>query len=166
MSASRGRLTVIVLVDDHGALAKEGEQILFIPEDLERFRKRTTGHAMIMGRKTFDAMGLLPNRHHIVLSRRPGEDGERLQYVSTPEEAVEAAGVFPGETFVIGGGQIIHLLWDAVDRLILTHVHTETPGADVFLPPYREDFTLVREIPIPHENYQVVEEHWQRKSSK
>lgn len=104
-----------------------------LPADLKRFKELTTGNAIIMGRKTYDAIGrVLPNRQNIVISREVAQI-EGVTVVSSLEDAYAA--VEPGkEPFVIGGGQIYRLALDTVDRIYATEVDATFPQADVFFP--------------------------------
>jgi dihydrofolate reductase len=103
-----------------------------IKDDLRHFKEVTTGHAIIMGSKTYESMGrALPNRQNIVISRSPFQ-AEGVTVVDSLEKAYAA--VEPGrETFVIGGGQIYKLAMGTIDRIIATEVQGEFDG-DVFFP--------------------------------
>jgi len=103
-----------------------------LPADLQRFKLLTTGHAIIMGRKTYDSIGrALPMRQNIVISR----DGPAIEGVTTVASLEEAyAAVKPGKhSFVIGGGQIYVLAIDSVERILATEVDGSF-SADVFFP--------------------------------
>ncbi|HMI09681.1 MAG TPA: dihydrofolate reductase [Candidatus Saccharimonadales bacterium] len=103
-----------------------------IKDDLRHFKETTTGHAIIMGSKTYESMGrALPNRQNIVISRKPFA-AEGATVVDSLEKAYAA--VDPDrETFVIGGGQIYKLAMDTIDRIIATEVQGEFDG-DIFFP--------------------------------
>lgn len=104
-----------------------------LPADLRHFKEITTGHAIIMGRKTYDSIGMaLPNRQSIVLSRED-EAIEGVDVVHSLDEAYEI--VEPGrEPFVIGGGQVFALAFDTIDRVYATEVDAAFDQADVFFP--------------------------------
>lgn len=104
-----------------------------LPADLRHFKEITTGHAIIMGRKTYDSIGMaLPNRQSIVLSRED-EAIEGVDVVHSLDEAYEI--VEPGrEPFVIGGGQVFALAFDTIDRVYATEVDAVFDQADVFFP--------------------------------
>jgi dihydrofolate reductase len=103
-----------------------------LKDDLRHFKETTTGHAVIMGSKTYESMGrLLPSRQNIIISRKPLKV-EGATIVDSLEKAYMA--VEPGrEAFVIGGGQIYKLAMDTIDRIIATEVEGEYKG-DVFFP--------------------------------
>ena len=104
-----------------------------LPADLRHFKEITTGHAIIMGRKTYESINRpLPNRQNIVLSR----DDEVIEGVEVVHSLDEAyAAVEPGkEAFVIGGGQIFSLAFDTIDRIYATEVEATFDQADVFFP--------------------------------
>ena len=101
--------------------------------DMARFKRLTTGNAIIMGRKTFDSIGrALPNRQNIVLSSKAIEVPD-IQAVDTLDKAYAA--VEPGvETYVIGGGQIYALAHETVDEILATEIDTVVEGADAYFP--------------------------------
>jgi dihydrofolate reductase len=103
-----------------------------LKDDLRHFKETTTGHAVIMGSKTYESMGRpLPNRQNIVISRKPFS-AEGVTVVDSLEKAYAA--VDPDrEIFVIGGGQIYKLAMGTIDRIIATEVQDEF-GGDVFFP--------------------------------
>ncbi len=107
------------------------------PEDMKYFRKVTTGHAVIMGRKTFESIGkVLPNRLNIVLtSKLANSTDDNLIYTRTLQSAIEQAEFHNKQPIIIGGGAIYQfaLDMDLVDRMHLTIVHKEVQG-DVFFP--------------------------------
>ena len=134
------KLIAIAVVGRNRVIGDGEDQPFKFAEDWARFKRVTTGHPLIMGRKTHDAMGLLPGRASIVLTRQPdkldfpvGVDGQPRGYaVASLEEAIEVASRLDGEVgFVIGGGQVYALAWDRLDELDLTEVHDEAPGSVV-----------------------------------
>lgn len=120
---------------------------LGLPDDLRHFRALTYGQAIIMGRKTFAAIGKpLPGRQNIVLSREP-EELPGATVVHSMQEAYKA--VKPHhETWVIGGGQIFQLAIDDIDRIHATEIDEAFPGADIFFPEI--DMSQWREIEREH----------------
>lgn len=112
-----------------------------LPTDMARFRSKTRGHVMIMGRRTFASMDSkpLPNRVSIVVSREEGYKPEGVIVVESIEKAIEEAKkTEKEEIFVIGGGKIFELAMPYADKLYLTLVHTKFPEADTFFPPYSD----------------------------
>ena len=106
-----------------------------IPEDWARFRALTTGHVLIMGRKTFDSIGRpLPGRTTIVVTRDPGWRAEGVLVASGLDEAfAEAERSRPEKIFVAGGGEIYAAAWSRLDTLEITEVDAE-PDGDVRFP--------------------------------
>lgn len=103
-----------------------------LPEDLRWFKRQTTGHPMVMGRRTFDSMGALPGRRSIVLSRDPGLAATGDVVVArTLDEALDLAAASDGgeEVFVVGGGEIYRQTLARADRLLLTEVHRSPEGS-------------------------------------
>lgn len=126
-------LTMIAAAAENNALGKDNDLIWHISEDLKRFKRLTTGHAIIMGRKTFESMPkALPNRTNIVLTQKKEYTAEGAEVVHTLEDAL-ALVENDMQPFVIGGGQIYTLFMPLCDRIELTRVHHEFE-ADVFFP--------------------------------
>jgi dihydrofolate reductase len=102
-----------------------------IPEDLAHFKRVTLGHAMIMGRKTYDSIGKpLPGRTTVVLTRREGFSPEGVVVARDRDEAIALA---PGnEVFVVGGAEIYALFLPIASRIYLTRVHAAFPGDTTF----------------------------------
>lgn len=123
------------------ALGKDNKLIYRIPEDLKRFKEITSGHVVIMGRKTFESIGHpLPNRTNIVISRDPSYTASSIIIVHSLKEALRQAGDNE-EVFIIGGGQIYQEAISLADKLYLTIVEG-SPDADTYFPDY-SDFKKV-----------------------
>lgn len=126
-------LTMIAAAAENNALGKDNDLIWHISEDLKRFKRLTTGHAIIMGRKTFESMPkALPNRTNIVLTKRKDYQAKGAEVVHTVEDALELVKE-DVQPFIIGGGQIYSLYMPLCDRIELTRVHHEFE-ADVYFP--------------------------------
>ena len=126
-------ITLIAAAAENDALGKDNDLIWHISEDLKRFKRLTTGHAIIMGRKTFESMPkALPNRTNIVLTKNKAYKAEGAFVVTSIAEALALAEE-DTQPFVIGGAQIYSLFMDHCDRIELTRVHHEFE-ADVFFP--------------------------------
>ena len=126
-------ITLIAAAAKNDALGKDNDLIWHISEDLKRFKRLTTGHAIIMGRKTFESMPkALPNRTNIVLTRNKNYKADGALVTSTVEEALDLAKE-DNQPFIIGGAQIYSLFMEYCDRIELTRVHHEFE-ADVFFP--------------------------------
>jgi dihydrofolate reductase len=127
-------LTIIAAAAENNALGKDNQLLWHLPEDFKRFKVLTSGHYIIMGRKTFESFPKpLPNRTHIIITRQldyPAPEG--CIVVPSLEKAI---GLCPKneEAFVIGGGEIYQQALDVVDKIDVTRVHT-TLDADTFFP--------------------------------
>ena len=134
-------LSLIVAVANGNAIGKNNQLLWHISEDLKYFRKVTTGHPVIMGRKTYESIGRpLPGRRNIVVSRGGCVEGEiknpdttSLECVTSIDKAIEIA-KGNGEFFVIGGGQLYKQTFDSADKLYITHIYSSIDGADTFFP--------------------------------
>ena len=140
------KIVMINSMDMAGAIGNGNELIFRFSSDLKQFKQITTGHSIIMGRKTYDSIGRpLPNRQNIVLSRQNLEI-EGVVCVSSIEDAVNAASDYDSATdniFIIGGGQIYKEFLPMTDGLYITHVPIVVNEADTFFPEFRKDFKPV-----------------------
>jgi dihydrofolate reductase len=133
-------ISAIAAIGAHNRELGGGNKILWeIPRDQAWFEEKTTGHAVIMGRKTFEQIDKipLPNRTNIVITSQAGLDTVGFIFVKTIEEALEKAReIEHEEIFIVGGGQIYTLALPFTDRLYLTLIDGEFPTADAFFPDY------------------------------
>ena len=133
-------ISIIVAISKNNVIGKDNQLIWHLPEDLKRFKKLTTGHTIIMGRKTFESLGrVLPNRKHIILCNDADlnindenvtivDDINRLgEYINKEEE-----------NFIIGGATIYKLMLPKVDKLYITKINQEFDG-DVYFPEISEE---------------------------
>ena len=121
MSAS---LTLVVATDRKGGIGINNTLPWRLPEDLAFFKRTTSGHTIIMGRKTFESIGRpLPNRRNIVVTRNPAWQHAGVEAVLALSDAIALAG--EGECFVIGGGQIYAAALPLASRLIITEIDAE-----------------------------------------
>ncbi len=118
------------------AIGVNNELLWHLPADLRRFKELTTGHTILMGRKTFESLpkGALPNRRNIVISRSLSQIEGAEVYKSIDEALAELES--EDEIFVIGGGQIYTALLPKVKRLYLSIVEGTYPEATVFFPEF------------------------------
>ena len=120
-------VSIIVAVAENGVIGDKNTLLWHISEDLKHFKAVTTGHPVIMGRKTYESLGRpLPNRTNVVITRQQVEiPGCRVVH-----SLGEAVALFPGddEVFVIGGAQIYGEALPAADRFYLTRVHRAYEG--------------------------------------
>ena len=134
------KLIEIAAIGRHRELGKNNDMIWHMPKDLKFFKEQTKGHAMVMGRKTFESLpGLLPGRHHIVISRSQSDFGKDVEVFASIEDFMMAYKDTDNLVFVIGGGQIYSQMLPFCDELILTHVDAECEDAVVFFPEFNED---------------------------
>ena len=128
-------LTIIVAAGEDNAIGKDNDLIWHLSNDLKRFKKLTSGHHIIMGRKTFESFPKpLPNRTHIVITRQKDykvPDG--VIVVNNLEDALDAARK-DNQPFIIGGGEIYKQSMHLADKLEITRVHSTFEGADTFFP--------------------------------
>lgn len=128
-------LSIIVAKAKNNIIGKDNALIWHLPEDLKRFKKMTTGHTIIMGRKTFESLGrVLPNRHHIILCNDAqmnidNENVEILEDISMLDKFVKDS----EEHFVIGGATMYRLLMPICSKMYITEIDKEFDG-DVSFP--------------------------------
>jgi dihydrofolate reductase len=126
-------LSVIVAMSEEGVIGRDGDLPWRLSADLRRFRRLTTPHTIIMGRKTYESIGRpLPDRQSVVISRNTDYQVDGVTVVSSLDAALAATE--SKEAFVIGGAEIFRLAIPQADRLYLTLVHASVEG-DVHLPP-------------------------------
>jgi dihydrofolate reductase len=129
MTASQ--VTAVVARATNGVIGRDGKLPWHLPADLKRFKALTLGTAMIMGRRTFDSLpGLLPGRHHIVLTRDRSWAAPGAEVASDVDTALRLAGDTP--VSIIGGAEIFALFLPWTKRIELTEVLANVPG-DTFL---------------------------------
>ena len=128
-------LSIIVAKAKNNIIGKDNALIWHLPEDLKRFKKLTTGHNIIMGRKTFESLGrILPNRHHIILCNDSqiqidDENVEILEDISMLDKYIKD----DEEHFVIGGATIYRLLMPYCSKMYITEINQDFEG-DVSFP--------------------------------
>ena len=127
------RITIIAAVASNNALGKDNKLIWHLSKDLQHFKTLTNGHAVIMGRKTFESMPrALPNRTNIVITRQSDYQAENIMVTSSLSEALTIAKNDP-RPFIIGGGEIYKQSMSVADEIELTRVHADF-DADTFFP--------------------------------
>lgn len=134
-------ISLVVARSENHAIGVANRLPWHIPEDLKRFKQITSGHPMIMGRKTFESIGkALPNRTNIVVTRNLSFTAPGVLRAGSLDEALELAARSPGaeEIFVIGGSEIFTLAIPRADRIYLTEVHRVVEGDAFFEYPERE----------------------------
>lgn len=137
-------LSIIVAASENNVIGYENALIWHISADLKHFKALTTGHTVIMGRKTFESIGkVLPQRRNIVISRQPDYTAAGCETVSSVAEALDLVAE-EDEVFIIGGGRIYQEFWTCADRLYLTRIHVQVEG-DTFIPSVEDsDWELIK----------------------
>lgn len=135
-------IALIVAVAQNGVIGFNNQLIWHLPNDLKQFKRLTTGHPIIMGRKTFESIGKpLPNRVSIVITRNKDWSFEGVIVVNSAKEAIEAAcQTGTEEAFVIGGEEIYRLMLPIASKIYLTEVKANFEGDAHFVIPYLEDW--------------------------
>lgn len=153
-------LTCIAAIGKNRELGKDNQLIWHLPRDLKFFRVTTTGHSIVMGRKTFESLpGLLPGRHHIVITRSIPAFQSEVEVFSSVESFLNKYRNKEEEIFVIGGASIYAQLLPYCDRLLLTEID-DSYDADVFFPEFDKSLyerTVLSDITENNTHYQHVE---------
>jgi len=143
-------ISLIAAVAENGVIGKDNDLVWSLPDDFRYFKETTTGHPMIMGRKTWDSLGKpLPNRLHIIITRQPDftAPAECLVVDSLEKALDEARKTGNEEAFVIGGAEIYKQALPQADRLYLTEVKASFEG-DTYFPAFNPaDWTEVSRRP-------------------
>ena len=146
-------IIMIAAAAENNALGKNNELVWHLPNDFKRFKNLTSGHHIIMGRKTFESFPKpLPNRTHIVITRQRNYKPEGCTVVNSMEEAIQSCPQNEN-IFIIGGGEIYNLGLPYSDKIELTLVH-HTFDADAFFPKINEN------------DWQIINSDYQQKDEK
>ena len=127
-------LSIIVAKAKNNIIGKDNKMLWKLPDDLKRFKERTTGHTIIMGRKTFESLGgILPDRMHIILSRNPDFNIDS-DYVKVVHSLLELQDYMEDEEehFVIGGAIIYNLLMPYCKKMYVTQLDKDFEGDAIF----------------------------------
>lgn len=162
-------IVLIAAAGENNEFGKNNDLLWHLPDDFKRFKKITSHHFIIMGRKTFESLpGVLPNRVHIVLTKDKKYAAEGAVVVHSMDEALRKA-QSKKDIFIIGGGDIFKKSMKIADKIELTRVHAKFDDADTFFPEISEN-----EWKLEHsENHEKDEKHqyaftfetWVRKSN-
>ncbi len=126
-------IAVIAAVARNGAIGRDNQLLIHLPGDLPRFKCITNGHAILMGRKTWDSIGRpLPGRRNIVITRNADWQHEGVDRAASLDEAFGLASD-ASKVFVIGGAEIYAQAMALADELVLTEIDADLPG-DAFFP--------------------------------
>ncbi|MET2983771.1 dihydrofolate reductase [Aureibaculum conchae] len=150
---TKNSISIIAAVGKHRELGKNNQLLWHLPNDLKRFKKVTSGHDVIMGRKTYESLdGPLPSRTNIIISRNPDYKAPLCKVVNSLEEALYESG--DPDPYILGGAQIYEQAIKIADKLDLTLVDASF-DADAFFPEI--DSTIWKEI--SRENHYADEKH-------
>lgn len=126
-------IAIVVAVADNGVIGRDNQLIWHLPDDLKHFKNITLNHPIIMGRRTFEAIGRpLPKRRNIVVTRQADWQAEGCEVTFSVPDALETARATDEQIFVIGGGEIYRQALPAADTVYLTEVHHDFEGDVVF----------------------------------
>ena len=133
-------ISIIAAINKRRAIGKNGALLYRLPNDMRRFKSLTTGHTVIMGRRTFESLpgGALPDRRNIVLSRRPATSFAGAECMHSLSDALRACHG-EEEVFIIGGESVYAEALPLADRLYITEVDDDRSDADAFFPDFRND---------------------------
>lgn len=141
-------VSIITAVSNNNVIGKDNKLPWRLPADLAHFKEITSGHSVLMGRKTFESIGRpLPNRRNIVITRNRDFKADRIEVVHSIEEALEIT-KNEDEVFVIGGEEIYKLALPFADKIYLTKVEAEVDG-DAFFPNLGSEWEEVSRIENP-----------------
>lgn len=144
MVAGQASIVIVAAVARNGVIGMAGGLPWRIPEDLARFKRLTMGHAVVMGRATFESIGRpLPGRTNIVLTRAPDWSHDGVEVAGSLDEALRIAASDGLDVFVAGGAEVYRAALEVAHRLELTEVDAE-PEGDTWFPPV--DWSLWQEV--------------------
>ena len=128
-------IRIICAIADNRAIGYKNDLVYHLRADLRRFKQLTTGHTVLMGRRTFESLpkGALPNRRNIVLTRSKDFQAPGVEVFPSFDAALASCSA-DEEVFVIGGASIYREALPKADRLMLTHIHATPAEADTFFP--------------------------------
>ncbi len=156
------RLTAVVAMTPQRVIGRGGSLPWHLPEDLAFFKRTTTGHPIIMGRKTYESIGRpLPNRRNIVLTRDRTWSAPGVETIHSPADLANLPGL-GDNVFIIGGAEIYAAFFDRLDDLLISHVRKNFEGDTVF-PPFEHEFPM-SEIIGEYEDFTV--RRWFRQATK
>ena len=145
-------ISIIVAIAQNHAIGKDNQLLWHIPADLKRFKKLTTGHTIVMGKRTFESLPIrpLPNRRSVVITDIPGEEIDGCTMAYSIADAISKMDE-DKENFIIGGGSVYRQFLPLADQLYLTIV-TKDFEADTFLEIDLQDWkTIEREDHLEEE---------------
>lgn len=132
------KISIIAVIGTNNELGKENKLLWRLSTDLKHFKEITSGHPILMGRKTFESFGskALPKRRNIVITRNESYQAPDIEVVHSLEEALALVKTNEtvAEAFIIGGGEIYKQAMQIADKLYITYVEAADKEADAFFP--------------------------------
>lgn len=151
-------LTAIVAMTPERVIGRGGTLPWHLPDDLAFFKRTTTGHPVVMGRKTYQSLGRpLPKRRNIVLTRDPNWSAPGVEVIHAPAELATLPGL-DGRVFIIGGAEIYQAFLPQLDDLLVSHV-LESHAGDTWFPEFEAEFPRSRVVET-HSTFEV--RRWSR----
>lgn len=152
------RLTAIVAMTPSRVIGRGGALPWHLPEDLAFFKRTTSGHPVVMGRKTYESIGRpLPKRRNVVLTRDASWSAEGVEVIHRPEDLPCLPGI-GGRVFVIGGAEVYAAFLSDIDEILVSQLHTEYDG-DTRFPEFETRFPVC-EVVESHDAFTV--KRWSR----
>ena len=140
-------ISMIAAVGKNFELGKGNDIIWHLPSDMKFFRGTTSGHTIIMGRKTFDSLGgVLPKRHHVVLTSNTEWSHEGVEVMHSLDDVLAKYTNTEEECFIIGGGEIYKLFLPYARKMYLTYIDDTCPDAEVYFPNFDETKYAVTDL--------------------
>lgn len=156
------RLTAVVAMTPERVIGRAGKLPWHLPEDLAFFKRTTSSHPIVMGRKTYESIGRpLPKRRNIVLTRDISWSADGVEVIHRPDDLYQLPGM-DGQVFIIGGSEIYAAFFPLLDDLLVSHVFEKHEG-DTHLPEFETAFpkTILLES---HRDFEV-RRHFQPETS-
>lgn len=144
-------ISIIVAIAENGAIGANNDLLWRLPNDMKRFRELTTGHTLIMGRKTFESLpnGALPNRTNVVITRNQAASFKQCETFHDLQTAIDSHRN-EDEIFIIGGATLYKQTLPLADTLYITYVHQNFENADTFFPEiHRDEWVLTASEDFP-----------------
>jgi dihydrofolate reductase len=147
------QLTAVVAMTEERVIGNRGTLPWHLPEDLAFFKTTTSGHPIVMGRKTYESIGRpLPKRRNIVLTRDPSWTTPGVEVIHHPQDLWNLPSL-TGRVFIIGGAEIYSAFMTQLDDLLVSHVFETHPG-DTWFPEFKDVFHLT-EVLETHSTFEV-----------
>lgn len=152
------RLVAIVAMTPRRVIGRDGAMPWHLPADLAFFKRSTSGHPVVMGRKTYESIGRpLPRRRNIVLTRDPAWRAKGVETIHRPEDLARTPEL-PATVFVIGGAKVYEAFLPWTDELLVSHLRDEHEG-DTWFPDPEPGFRVVETV---EEHPDFVVRRWRR----